>query len=284
MKKTKTIRHKKTSKKKVTFSSMMSRGSITFKLLIAIVILGSIALVNGFFPKNQITPVNPDGPKYKPVTGDSTQQKDSLQLKTIKFEACSQTIAVEMVLDRSGSMRSPITKMNDLKTASLFFINKLTDDAPIGIVSYDSSVREDLSIQAYGPVKSQVTTIINGLQPGTNTHTRDALLRAKQALEVALPKFPGRQFSLILVSDGVPNDPVLQDPRRDPNVGDQIKNMGVKIFAIAITQGLQPAQQQTMKDVMGNVASPNSFFEAPDTSQLENIYNKIGFEICNVAG
>lgn len=266
--------------KSVLFSS---HGSITFKLLMLIVILGSIAFVSGIFPKSQITPIDPNGPKYKPIKEGDPQQKDSLQLKTIKFEACSQTVAVEMVLDRSGSMNRPITKMNDLKTASLFFINKLTDDAPIGIVSYDSTVREELPIQAYGPVKSQVTTIINSLQPGTNTHTRDAMIRAKQALEIGIPKFPGRQFALILVSDGVPNSPVTQDPRTPTNVGNDIKNMGVKIFTIAITQGLTPGEVQIMKDVMGNTASPNSFFEAPDTSQLESIYNKIGFEICNTA-
>jgi Ca-activated chloride channel family protein len=257
-----------------------SKGSITFKILIAVVILGSIAFVSGIFPKGQISPIDPNGPKYKPITDGDTQNKKTLQLKTIKFEACSQTVAVEMVLDRSGSMQGK--KLQDLKTASLFFVSKLTDDAPIGIVSFDSTVREDLPIQPYKDVKGRVETIIRGYNAGTNTYTRDAMIRAKQALEVGMPKFPGRQFALILVSDGLPNPADSQNPLLSPNVATDIKNMGVKIFTIGITQGLGGSSQQ-MRTLMGGIASPNSFFEAPDTNQLTDIYNKIGFEICNTA-
>ncbi|HRN96162.1 MAG TPA: vWA domain-containing protein [Candidatus Levybacteria bacterium] len=275
---------KKTRKKRTLFNRLYpSRGSITFKILLAVVILGSIAFVSGIFPKNQITPQDPNSPKYKPVVEDETQQKDTLQLKTIKFEACSQTVAVEMVLDRSSSMGSPATKIENLKTASLFFVNKLTDDAPFGLITFSNTIREEYSIQPYKDIRSNVATTINRLSPDGTTYTRDALIRAKQALEIGIPKFPGRQFVLILVSDGLPVPANTQDPRTPTNIGDEIKNMGVKIFTIGITQGLG-GNSGNMRSLMSNIASPNSFFEAPDTSQLENIYNQIGFQICNTAG
>lgn len=278
------MKRKKHSRKKQILQFSKIKGSITFKVLMAVVILGSISLVSGIFPKQQITPQDPNAPVYKPVVEDDPLQKDSLQLKTIKFEACSQTVAVEMVLDRSGSMDAPPTKIQNLKTASLFFINKLPDDAPIGLVTFASSVREEFPIQKYSDIKVNIQPIVKGLVPIGSTHTRDAMIKAKSALEVGIPKFPGRQFALILVSDGVPNPPNTQDPRVPTNIGDEIKNLGVKIFTIAITQGLSPFERPIMNQVMRDLASPNSFFEAPDTSQLENIYNQIGFQICNVAG
>jgi len=278
------MKRKKHSRKKQILQFSKIKGSITFKVLMAVVILGSISLVSGIFPKQQITPQDPNAPVYKPVVEDDPLQKDSLQLKTIKFEACSQTVAVEMVLDRSGSMNAPPTKIQNLKTASLFFINKLPDDAPIGLVTFASSVREEFPIQKYSDIKVNIQPIVKGLVPIGSTHTRDAMIKAKSALEVGIPKFPGRQFALILVSDGVPNPPNTQDPRVPTNIGDEIKNLGVKIFTIAITQGLSPFERPIMNQVMRDLASPNSFFEAPDTSQLENIYNQIGFQICNVAG
>lgn len=278
------MKRKKYSRAKNLSKFSKIKGSITFKVLMAVVILGSISLVSGIFPKQQITPQDPDAPVYKPVVEDDPLQKDSLQLKTIKFEACSQTVAVEMVLDRSGSMDAPPTKIQNLKTASLFFINKLPDDAPIGLVTFASSVREEFPIQKYSDIKVNIQPIVKGLVPIGSTHTRDAMIKAKSALEVGIPKFPGRQFALILVSDGVPNPSNTQDPRVPTNIGDDIKNLGVKIFTIAITQGLSPFERPIMNQVMRDLASPNSFFEAPDTSQLENIYNQIGFQICNVAG
>lgn len=278
------MKRKKYSRKKQILQFSKIKGSITFKVLMAVVILGSISLVSGIFPKQQITPQDPNAPVYKPVVEDDPLQKDSLQLKTIKFEACSQTVAVEMVLDRSGSMDAPPTKIQNLKTASLFFINKLPDDAPIGLVTFASSVREEFPIQKYSDIKVNIQPIVKGLVPIGSTHTRDAMIKAKSALEVGIPKFPGRQFALILVSDGVPNPSNTQDPRVPTNIGDEIKNLGVKIFTIAITQGLSPFERPIMNQVMRDLASPNSFFEAPDTSQLENIYNQIGFQICNVAG
>lgn len=278
------MKYKKYSRRKQILQFSKIKGSITFKVLMAVVILGSISLASGIFPKQQITPQDPNAPVYKPVVEDDPLQKDSLQLKTIRFEACSQTVAIEMVLDRSGSMNEPPTKIENLKTASLFFINKLPDDAPIGLVTFASSVREEFPIQKYSDIKVNIQPIVKGLVPDGTTSTRDAMIKAKSALEVGLPKFPGRQFALIVVSDGLPIPSNSQDPRTPTNIGDEIKNMGVKIFTIAITQGLNSFQRPVMNQVMRDLASPNSFFEAPDTNQLENIYDQIGFQICNVAG
>ncbi len=258
----------------------LSRGSITFKVLMAVIVIGSIALVSGVFPKSQITPPDPNAPTFKPNINSETINKDSLQLKTIDFQSCSSTVAVEMVLDRSGSMAG--RKIEDLKIASQFFVSKFPDDAPVGIITFSDNIREDVAISPYKDVKARVQSTISGLRPSGRTSTYESLVRAKSALEGALPRFPNRQFALVFVSDGLPV-PLTQDPRLySPYVADEIKNMGVKIFTIGITQGLG-FQSVQMRDLMTSIASPNSFFEAPNTNQLEEIYNQIGFELCKTA-
>jgi uncharacterized protein YegL len=264
---------KKRRKSKFFFHS--SKGNITFKILIGIVILGSIAMVSGIFPKNQITPMDPNAPKYKVKAEDGTIQKDSIQLKTLKFEACSESVAVEMVLDRSNSMSGK--KIKDLKRTSLFFINKLTSQAPIGLVIFGTGAEEKFQIQPYGDIQGNIESIINGLEAKGITHTKDGMIKAKLALEVGMPKFPGRQFSLVLVTDGEPNPPDEQDPVATSN---EIKNMGVKVYVIAITQD---TNKQKMINLMKQVASPDGFFEASTTDQLQAVYDQIGFQICKEA-
>lgn len=245
----------------------------------AVVIIGSIALVSGVFPKNQITPQDPNAPKFKPKIDDTTLQKRSIQLKTVKFEVCSETVAVEMVLDRSGSMRGQ--KIRDLKNTTRSFIDKLTDDSPIGLVTFGTGAIEAFRIQKYGEVKVNLDSIINGLEPDGSTYTRDAMEKAKAALEVGIPEFPGRQFSLVLVTDGVPNPPNTQNPVVTAN---EIKNMGVKIYVIGITQNIIGRDRTEMLSLMNQVASPDSFFEAPSTTELQTIFERIGAEMCQEAG
>jgi len=274
-------RRKNTRPKKQSKNFFNSKGTITFKILIGIVIAGSIALVSGIFPEGQISPINPDAPKYKPVAEDGSIKKESLQLKTIKFEACSKTVAIEMVLDRSGSMGDAPEKMPNLKTASSFFLTKLTDDAPVGLITFATDVREEYPIQPYNDIKSQLSSTIQSLSPNGATNTRGVLARAKTALEVGINKFPGRQFTLIFVTDGVPTIGNPLNPLAPPNVADEIKNLGVKIYSIGITQAVQ--DRPSMVALMTSISSPGGFFEAPDTTTLDEIFNKIGFEICQTA-
>ncbi len=278
---------KKKRKKNLSLISKLhrSKGSITFKLILAVIIIGSVLLVSGVFPKEQMTPLDPDAPTFRPKFDEEQDvDRNTLQLRTIDFETCSQTVAIEMVLDRSGSMQNQ--KIQHLKNASLFFISRLPDDAPLGLITYSDDVKEEFEIQQYSIIKPRVNGIVQSLRADGFTHTRDAMIRAKSALEVGLPKFPDRQFSLILVTDGVPNLGGTefhpnQDPRTAPNVADEIKNMGVNIYSIGITQGV--ARRQEMLSMLQNISSANGVFEAPTTAELENIYNQIGFEMCKSA-
>lgn len=270
-------------KKRIIRRIFNSRGNIVFNLLLGIIIIGSIALVSGVFPKNELTPRDPNSPVYQVDPEDQTKdpKRLNLQLKTIGFKACSQTAAIEMILDRSNSMSFAPEKLPNLKQASTFFVSNLPDDAPFGLITFSDRATEEEPIQAFGTIKSRVNTIIQNIRAGGGTNTYEALSVAKSALELGIPQFPGRKFALIIVTDGEPSVGIV-DPTAIIGVSNDIKKLDVKVYAIGITQAV--SNRTAMIKLMTGIASPNSFFEAPDTATLHEIYNNIGVEMCKKPG
>ncbi|HRN96163.1 MAG TPA: VWA domain-containing protein [Candidatus Levybacteria bacterium] len=287
-----------------------SHGSITFKVLMAVVILGSISLVSGVFPKNQITPQDPNAPRYKPIDEDTVTKK-SLQLKTIKFQQCSSISAIDLLVDYSGSMGlafSP-TKLPAMQEALKIFGQKLTDNSLIALHTFNNTNREIIPFSLYKDVKANYDSNIDRLNnPQDATHTRSALTYIKPKIEQAQAKWPGYQFSVILLSDGIPerantpikktcpvtnpkpgmpstrNFSITEDPTQPPNVADDIKNLGVRVFSIAILDQTDQCFSSALKELMQNVASPDSYYETYNPDDLKTIYNNIVFEVCNQAG
>ena len=277
---------------KSPFSNLnfLNRGSITFKIIISVILIGSVMFLGGIFPKNQITPRPEGGGFFIPVDDDKKTQEDALQLKTLKFKQCGETAAVNMMLDRSGSMKDPAPdgerKIDKLKTATLSFVQNLSDDSVIGLQSFDSySITSDVPISIYKDVKPQVDAKIKALQPGGQTPTSNALKFSLEQIRLGVQKYPGRKFAFIFVSDGQPV-PETQDPRLPQNAPDpsgEIKKLGVTIYSIGILDKTQ-ITQGTMKDLLDAIASsPDKSFIAPDGSQLTEIYNQIRFQLCGEA-
>jgi hypothetical protein len=261
-------------KKKSFFKS--SKGTITFKILIAVVILGSIAMASGMFPKNQITPMDPDAPTFKPQIIEEGTQKKSIQLKTIDFEGCSEAVGIQMIIDKSDSMDDDPVKLPNLQDSSYDFLQKLTADTPVGLITFSTSVSEPFAIQLYGDIKPDLDNFVKTLRVDGRTNTAGALARAQSSIKTGMSNYPGRQFVIVLVTDGVYNE-----GGSPLSTATQIKNTGVKIFTIGITQDV--ANRAQMVRDMTAVSSPNSFFEAPDTTTLDEIYNQIGSQICQPA-
>lgn len=257
---------------------------------ILIIVGGGLLLTGGFdpFPKNQLT--QPPEGVYE-IDEDSLKELDekrgNLQLRTIRFKECAGVTAVTMMLDVTGSMNMPSSKINNLKTAVLSFTNSMSDESVIGIEAFSSYIgtRTLVPVSLYKDVKGIIPPNINGIVPAGGTNTIEGLQRARDTLIQAKAAFPDRQFFLIFVSDGLPNIPgngdlnPEADPRlQNPNPIDEIKNLGVTIYSIGIfgfgdTQGLT-----LMRDI---ASAPDTFFNAPDGSQLENIYKSISQRICS---
>ncbi len=271
------------------FSSLLSGGKPVFFLFLAIVIGGAFLLGGGNpFPQNQLTV--PDDGVYE-IDEESLKDLDNargnLQLKTIKFKECAGVTAITMMLDTTGSMETPTSKINNLKSSVLAFTSSMSDESVVGIERFngDIGVVTEVPVSLYKDVKDIIPGRINSINPNGGTNTIEALQRARETLIQAQSAYPERNFSLIFVSDGLPNIPggidlsPQADPRQqNPNPADEIKNLGVTIYSIGIfgagdTQGLT-----LMRDL---ASRPDTFYNTPNGAELENIYKSISQKICS---
>ena len=253
---------------------------ITF---VSLVIISSLLLARGFFPKSTLTDPK-DNTQYELDDQEQTDSATGLQLRTLKLKECKNAVAVDMLLDRSASMQEQ-NKMTKLKEAANGFTSNLSDNSLIGIQSFSSSgISNDVPISLYASVKPLVGSAINGLRPSGATPTKDALEFTQKILADAVQKYPGKNFVLIFVSDGAPCPGVgcpeapgaNQDPALyTPNPASEIKSLGVTIYTIAIGT-------DSLNSVMSGIASsPDTMFNAPTGAELKSIYDKIATRLCN---
>lgn len=285
----------------------LAKGSITFKVLLAVIIVGSITLVSGIFPTSQITPQDSNAPIVKPVLDQDNINKDSLQLRTIGFEQCSQKSAVSLVVDYSGSMAPDFgpRKLPATKDALKTFGSHLTDDSVVALHTFNMTNEEIIEFSEYGTVKSNFNSRIDSLnRPEGWTYTRSALEYVKGKISTAMEKWPTHQFTLVLLSDGIPerentptklscphpqnwwasrNFSIAEDPTEPPNIATEIQDMGVRIFSIAILDEADQCFSSALQELMQDVASPNSYYATYNPDDLSGIYSQIVFETCKAA-
>ncbi len=280
------------------------KGSITLVILIGIVILGAIYLVGGVLPHLQQIDTGEQG---RVVVIDEEQQdsgtdKEALRLRTIKFKACEERVAVDLLVDNSGSMGGA-GKLQGLKDALTLFTEKLPDESIIGMHSFNTKVQEKVPFGTYGDNKTQVKNAINTMNPNDATHTRDAFNVVNSRITAAQQEYPDQEFALIFFSDGIPEatprdcTPTQctpdsqsrcfqknQDPTQDPNIAQIIKDKNVKIYSIALLDSEDTCYNSQLEGLMSSVASSSeSYYRTFNPDDLKNIYNQITFQICGSA-
>jgi hypothetical protein len=218
-----------------------------------------------------------------PSQGDST-----LQLKTLKFKECTETSAIDFLLDRSGSMGDN-NKLTNLKNAVTTFTSKLSDNSVIGIQDFSAdenprgAVNSLVDISYYKDVKLQLPGLIQSMEANGYTHAKTAFLFARDKIFNAMVSYPKYKFSLIFISDGVPRtkDGDEFDQSQMPNsVATEIKAKDVKIFTITYAAGIEDTTK--LKDLMSSLAStPADAYNSPDPTQIEGILNQIATKMCD---
>lgn len=202
--------HKHKSKKGNVF---WKRGTITLYVLLVVIILGAFFLAGGF-PKFDFSPT--DGtPAGEVILETPDPQRDSLQLKTLKFKGCASTAAVDFLVDTSGSMRDG-GKMQNIKDALASFASNFNDKSVTGIRRFSSDdsyycaphpVTERLTqIDFFGNNKNSFTTSTNSFCADGATNTRTAFAAELDDLTRAVgdQRFKDYNFNLVFISDGIP--------------------------------------------------------------------------------
>lgn len=210
----------------------------------------------------------PSFPPTKPVT------------QVVNPTGCS-TVAIDLVLDTSNSMKRPEDnpRIDSMKEAVRDFIDQIPDEAVFTAQRFDKQARNVVSPvimkEGRGEAQEQIAELKAAGEGGT--HTREGLYRAKRMIDEANTMFPGRQWTLILLSDGAPN-PKSQEGTEPAST---LKDMGVKIITIGLDldeeENVTPEEaREHMRDM---ASSPSDFIDA-NSEDLSVVYDSLTEKLC----
>jgi hypothetical protein len=159
-----------------------------------------------------------DGPVNTTIVCDETGEEFQFELRAHSIER--PTVAVQMVLDQSGSMADPagtsgLTRLEVLKDAANLFATVIQDNNGLGIVRFDQNAYPP-NDPTFGGMA--ITTILsdaerNAAHAVINAHgahgatsVGDGLIMGRNQL-VALPAGSYDNTALLLLTDGLENQP-----------------------------------------------------------------------------
>lgn len=322
--------------------SFVGSGGIYVILILGLVSGLSFLLTGGLVPQIERNPENPEVVDIlvdlSPVAQQNLQMRNIQAVPTPTFSptptgspsafptpsvvACLDNSAIAIVVDISGSMGGPASagnnerKVDVLKRALNTFLSNVPTDTVVGLFAYAT---EDSVLVPFGPygINSQaLTQQINALTPsssnplGASTNTADGLSLVYNNIIQAKQQFPGSDFSVIFLSDGVPENreclfvDATEEYRADDGDGEicassftthpqypvpvanAIKQLGANVFTVAIykeppyTSGTQAEIVQMMQDT---ASDPNStyYIGLPNADNLEAAYSAITNRLCS---
>lgn len=221
--------------------------------------------------------VDAEGQKYD-LTGPNSvktggETKLVLPMRSYEVEiARASTSNLVLVFDNSGSMRD---RVDDLYAAATEFINQKRDDEDIALVKFAAGVEQ---ISDFSTDAAELATRLEGsLVPAGDTALYDGLIAAIEALQ-------GREGDrgIVLISDGA-------NTAGNASVHDAwrvLEESGIRLYAIGLGD-----QLDIHASVTGLGSTPNrlldmwsrfsggSYFRAPTSDQLADVYQQISAEI-----
>lgn len=228
--------------------------------------------------------------------------------------------ALVFLVDASTSMTEEgsdgNTKLTNLKTALSQFVTTLPDEAIFGLYTFSSpnggEPRERVRIASISEVKGDISAAIAGINPPTNaaTHMRAGFEKIQDALSSAKEANSGYTFNLIFISDGVPenenecidqytltgqcdrsgaNNSRNYDKRHDPtgrwgdeDIPQAIKDSGVRIYSIVISNATDAQVFPELKDLMQRISSDSQYYkESIGGGNLDTTYQQIKSSACS---
>lgn len=298
---------------------------------LSVLFVMALVTIAAFVVSGNLTPVDPNGPGgpptlepyYNPAdypvqhiitpTGGSTGAgQKNLQLETFNVDNCGQNTAMLFVIDTSGSM-SYENKIGHEKQALSYFTSNMGGLSTIGIDTFgggQGAATTAVPLNYYKDVKTQVKQVINGLTPNGGTPTRDAIQLAYTQLKQSISEdeYPGYQYNLILMTDGVPEilpprtceaqtydpkDAPLQrcfaqqeDPTIPTNIAAQMRSLGVDVYAINVYSPswtsdayMYPYLNAMLQKVVSQPASTH-LYTSINGSNLSDVLQNIDQSIC----
>lgn len=295
----------------------------------SILFIMGLVIAAAFVSSGGTTPVDPNGPGGPPTlephfniedypqqkivmpTDPQTQADTNLQLKTFNVSHCGKNSAMIFLIDTSGSMKFA-NKIDNTKRALKYFLDNLGGKSVVGLYSFSKDVKEEVPINYYKDVKVEMDDAIAELRPDGHTRTRDGMELTRQKLQEVIEEkaYPGYKYSLIIMTDGVPEVPPSQprncyvtaydpntapalrcfareqDPRVPTNIASAIKQMGVGIYSVNIYSPNYPSDvvmfpylEALLKEV-ADQPTDTHYFSSVNGENLTKILESVVSSIC----
>ncbi len=176
---------------------------------------------------------------------------------------------VVLVMDRSGSMSG--TPISDAKTAAKSFVDHLTSNAQVGLVSFAGSSSTDLGLTHLNSYSNNTLahTSIDSIQDGGSTAMGEGMGDANDIL-IDNGRLSSKK-AMIVLTDG--NTNAGEDQRGDNAINDALAN-GITIYTIGLGNNLDESLLQYIAAETGG-----KYYNAPTSSELKTIYASIAQEL-----
>ncbi len=196
-------------------------------------------------------------------------------IDSIKCDISVGSIAIGLLVDRSGSMSLPISendqtiRMDALKKSISDFIDNLRDIDSVFVMSFSETI---ILEQDWTNDKNALKSAINKLQPDKFTAFFGGLLQALNKLSIS----PNPYKYLIVLSDGANTYP----PEWSDDILSAVQKANIPIFIIAFGLSTQPEDVEGRR-IFGIIAqaSRGKVFDVYNSNQLDSVYQQLSRDI-----
>ncbi len=176
---------------------------------------------------------------------------------------------IVLVLDVSGSMDG--TPLEEAKKAAVQFIRTVMEkDSSVAIVTYDSDARV---VSEFSDDEQALVDAVSGIYTGGMTNM-DAGLREA---EILLTESQAKKKSLILLSDGLPNEGRVGDELI--SYAQSIKDQNVYLYTLGFFDGLYSSDKQQAQSLMEAIASEGLHYEVSSAEDLVFFFEDLADQI-----
>lgn len=217
-------------------------------------------------------------PESTIIYTDSNQKTAKFYIDIENNRICQQPADIVLVFDKSGSMKddgnNPPQPITSAKNAAINFVNQINlSRDQLALVQYDDNAQLKYQL---GKNASEIKTLINTFVASGSTNIADALKKSTTELTSSRIN-PQANKVIVLFSDGKPNKPTEQDgPPLAIAAADEAKSKGIKVISIGLGNKASGATMRAL-------ASPNSYYFAPNVDSLNTIYNSIAKDINGIS-
>jgi len=202
-------------------------------------------------------------------------------------KVCQVPVDIALILDRSGSMAAdslePPQPLTQVKNAASTFVDAISEQDSVSIISFATTASKpiDLFLEKN---KNFIKKAIEGIkildEGGTQyTNTSDALNQAFLELKSDRQRKNAEKVIILLTDGEKPNRPEKEGQQDYPvtlafSKATEIKSDNIEIFTIGLGAQFDGGFLQSIS------TNPSHYYNAPEASDLENIYKEIATKIC----